>query len=100
MHHAWQEPDAHARRPFDRIADHIFMPFASSVTDADARLAPRAGGNLLDDVLALVPDEWLGERPDAERRAYRSYLDARLDARPTWVGFAERARQEAQRDAA
>ncbi|HET6381626.1 MAG TPA: HipA family kinase [candidate division Zixibacteria bacterium] len=100
VHHAWQEPDAHARRPFDRIVDHIFMPFASSLTDADARLAPRVEGSLLDEVLTLPPDEWLGERPDAERRAYRSYLEARLEARPTWVAFAERARQEAQRNAA
>src|SRR5919106_2162924 len=41
VHHAWTDPDAHARRPFDRIAEHVLLPFAASITDADRRLAGR-----------------------------------------------------------
>ncbi|HEX6127822.1 MAG TPA: HipA family kinase [Candidatus Limnocylindria bacterium] len=104
VHHTWQEPDAHARRPFDLIENHILLPFAGSIVEADARLAARIGEPQLDEVLATVPDEWLNDAqlggPDAERRAYRSYLMARLEARPTWVGRAEDAREEAQRGAA
>lgn len=95
VHHAWSEPDAHARRPFERIADHVLLPFASSMTDADARLAPRLDGAALDRILAEIPDAWLGE--GESRDAYRSYLLTRLEARPTWVGFAESAREETQR---
>jgi hypothetical protein len=104
IHHSWVEPDAHARRPFDLIAEHILVPFASSIPDADARLAPRLEESALDGILAAIPADWLTDPglggPDAERRAYRSYLLARLEARPTWVERAERARREAQRDAA
>jgi hypothetical protein len=103
IHHAWQEPDAHARRPFERIADHILLPFAGSLADADARLAARLDPAALDGILAAIPDDWLRDAlhggPDAERRAYRSYLLTRLEARPTWVGFAEQARREVQRGA-
>ena len=97
VHHAWSDPDAHARRPFERIADHVLLPFASPIADADARLAPRLHAGLLDGVLAAIPDPWLGE--PAERAAYRSYLLTRLQARPTWVGFADAARHEVQRGA-
>jgi hypothetical protein len=104
IHHAWHEPHAHARRPFDLIAEHILLPFASSIADADARLAPRLTDAHLDEILAAIPDDWLTDEalggPDAERRAYRSYLLARMDARPAWAERAERARLEVQRRAA
>jgi hypothetical protein len=96
IHHSWQEPDEHARRPFDRIADHIFLPFAGALPEADARLAARLDPAMLDAVLALIPGEWL---KDGELELYRSYLTTRLEARPTWVAFAERARSEVQRGA-
>ena len=41
IHHAWRDPDAHARRPHaERLADHVLLPFASSIAAADERLAP------------------------------------------------------------
>ncbi len=97
IHHSWSEPDAHARRPFERIADHVLLPFASPIADADARLAPRVDEATLDAILAAIPDEWLGE--GESREAYRSYLLTRLEARATWVGFADAAREEVQRGA-
>lgn len=103
VHHAWTDPDEHAARPFERIADHVLLPFAGSIVDADARLAPRLTDTLLRDVLAAIPDGWLGDGrfggPDDEREAYRRYLAGRMAARPTWVAEAERARGEVQRDA-
>lgn len=96
IHHSWQEPDAHARRPFEPIRDHVLLPFAGSIAEADARLAPRLDGGVIDDVLAQIPAEWL---PDGELGRYRSYLATRLEARPTWVGFADAARAEVQRGA-
>src|ERR687886_2953244 len=41
LHHAGLDPIAHARRPFPAIAQHVLLPFAGSVAEADARLAPR-----------------------------------------------------------
>lgn len=100
VHHAWTDPDEHARRPFERISDHVFLPFAASITEADARLAARLDPPTLDTIIDAVPDEWLRDErfdgPAGERDAYRRYLATRLGARPTWVGEAERARHEAQ----
>lgn len=104
IQHSWTEPDAHARRPFERIGEHILLPFADSIKEADARLAPRLAGDEIGRIVGLIPDEWLRDpRFDAsaaERVAYRRYLEIRLEARATWVATAEAARHEAQRDVA
>jgi hypothetical protein len=103
VHHAWNEPDAHAARPFDRIGEHILLPFAASIAEADARLAPRIDASTIERIVAAIPDEWLHDArfggPDDERNAYRRYLAGRLEARPAWVAGAERMRIEVQRDA-
>jgi HipA-like protein len=103
VHHAWTDPEAHARRPFERIAEHVLLPFASSIREADTRLAARLSPTLLDHIIDAVPDEWLRDGrfdgPPAERDAYRRYLATRLEARAAWVEEAERARIEVQRAA-
>jgi hypothetical protein len=103
VHHAWTDPDEHARRPFGRIAEHVLLPFAGSVADADERLAARLDAGRLDAIVAAIPDAWLTdsrfEGPPGERDAYGRYLSLRLEARATWVGEADRARIEVQRGA-
>ena len=75
IHHTWRDPDAHARRPFEQVRDHVLLPFASSIVSADARLAPLIGGPVLEGLAAAIPDDWLPAEPglpdaDAHRRAY------------------------------
>jgi hypothetical protein len=101
VHHAWNEPDAHARRPFDRIGEHILLPFAGSIAEADTRLAPVLDRRTLDTIVDAIPEAWLNDGrfawPSDERDAYRRYLAIRLEARPAWVDGAEAARLEVQR---
>jgi hypothetical protein len=103
VHHAWTDPDEHARRPFERIADHVLLPFAGSIADADARLVPRVDAPTIDRVVDEIPDAWLEDGrfggAGEERDAYRRYLANRLAARSTWVAEADRARIEVQRGA-
>lgn len=103
VHHAWTDPAEHARRPFERIADHVLLPFAGSIAEADARLGGRVDSALIDRVVDDIPGAWLEDPrfggPAEERDAYRGYLATRLEARPTWVAEAERARIEVQRGA-
>ena len=103
VHHAWTDPDEHARRAFGRITEHVLLPFASSIVDADGRLSGRLDRGTLDAIVDAIPDDWLTDDrfdgPAGERDAYRRYLAVRLDARAAWVGEAERARIEVQRGA-
>ena len=97
IHHRWQDPDAHARRPFIQVRDHVLLPFAGSIADADARLAPKLDRTVLEAMAASIPDDWLPAEaglpdPDAHRRAYVDYLVTRLGARRAFVEEADRGR--------
>jgi hypothetical protein len=71
-----------ARRPVGRlpITEHVLLPFAGSIVDADARLAGRVDATVAH-ALAVVPDAFLGDNPDARRAAYVDHFAARLATR-------------------
>jgi hypothetical protein len=88
-HHAPDGPTADAEAPFVQIAEHVLLPYASSVADADARLAPLVTRDLLDRIAADVPAVWLdGE----DRGMYVDYLARRLASPRRFAEEAERAR--------
>jgi hypothetical protein len=100
IHHTWRDPEAHARRPFERIADHVLLPFASSLADADARLAPLVDRAAVAAIVEQLPDDWLPADAFAgdaatQRERYVDYLDRRLTAPRPFVDDAERARAAA-----
>jgi hypothetical protein len=88
------------RRPFPPIRDHVLLPVAGSIADADARLAPRLDRARLEEVVARVPDAWLADQPEppdppARRAAYVGHLARRLAGPRPWVAEAEEARRAA-----
>ena len=101
IHHTWRDPEAHARRPHaERLADHVLLPYASSIGAADERLAPLVTTALLEDLVAALPDDWLARDPvigdsAAQRRAYVAYLGRRLEAPRPFVEPAEALRRGA-----
>lgn len=100
VHHRWADPDAHARRPFERVADHVLLPLAGSVAAADERLAELVTEPLLETLVRDLPDDWLPVDPviggaDAQRQAYVRYLSRRLETPRPFVEDAERARAAA-----
>jgi hypothetical protein len=98
FHHTWrtdQRADtASASRGYD-ASEHALAGLGADVDAADALLAGRLGLDLLRQVVAQVPDEWLLDPPAAEpgepagpsaaRAAYVRWLSARLDARERWL---------------
>jgi hypothetical protein len=99
IHFTWRDPAEHARRPFPKIADHVLLPYASSIAAADARLSPLVTRELLERTVAAVPDAWLlggagtMDRPEHHRQAYVDYLLARLASPRRFVEDADRARR-------
>ena len=80
-HHNWPGAEASAARPYD-ISDHTLAPFEPDVAAAAAELAPLVTEELLAEVTAEIPEQWLAdepgfERPDDLRRAYARPLLAR-----------------------
>jgi hypothetical protein len=98
VHHAWDDPVEHSRRPFAAIREHVLLPAAGPIVEADRRLAERVTPALLEEVVAAVPDAWLGDRTpfeslEEERRAYVDYLRRRLEPPRRFVDEAEDARR-------
>ena len=85
--------DARADDEFGRIGEHVLLPGASALRDADAAAAARLTPAALQDIVALVPDGWLThDGAEAERRAYAAYLIARVQGPRSFVEEAIRAR--------
>jgi hypothetical protein len=101
IHHTWRDADRHARQPFERSRDHILLPDADSITEADERLAPQLTTEVLESIVELVPEAWLADdalsrrairTPAEQRRAYVRYLTTRLEAPRAFAAEAEHAR--------
>ena len=85
FHHAWSS-DAHltrSRARFPQIKDHVLLPFASAIAEADATLSARLTADVIHNIVSLIPDSWLNEsifsHPDEHRAAYAAYLLNRLE---------------------
>ncbi|OKJ42814.1 hypothetical protein AMK22_07705 [Streptomyces sp. CB01580] len=77
-HHNWPGAQASAAKPYD-ASDHALAPFAPDIAAAAAELAPLVTEELLTEVTAEIPDEWLVDEPgfdstDELRRAYVAAL--------------------------
>lgn len=96
-HHRWQDPAAQGRRPFPAIKDHVLLPAAGSLVEADARMASWLDESVLWGIIAGVPDEWLptdaatGDA-SAQREAYMAYFTSRLQAPRPFIEEGERLR--------
>ncbi|MEU6096728.1 HipA family kinase [Streptomyces sp. NPDC047079] len=80
-HHNWPAAEASAARHYD-ASEHALAPFAPDLAGAAAALVPLVTEEMLAEVTAEIPDEWLTgepgfETPDALRRAYARPLLAR-----------------------
>lgn len=90
FHHSWDDYLARSRTSFPLIKDHVMLPFARTLAQADGALRPQITPDLLREVVSWVPEDWLMvdapfADPDAHRAAYVDYLLGRLDAAPLFV---------------
>ena len=80
--HAWGSVEAAAERDYD-ASDHVLAPFAPDVAAAEEELADRVTEELLREVVAEVPEEWLVDEPgfdspDQVRQAHVAVLRRRV----------------------
>src|SRR6476660_9439494 len=61
FHHSWTGMDQRSKDPFPLIKEHILLPFASALETADQTMTATITQNVIEQVIALVPDEWLKE---------------------------------------
>ena len=89
FHHAEDVSAEHARGRFEAVRDHVLLPYASSIADADERLVGRVERHAVERIVAEVPAEWLGA---GGGDVYVDYLSRRLETPRGFVEEAESAR--------
>lgn len=94
FHHSpgWANDAARARDPFAPIKSHVLLHLASRMQQEDEHLASLLTPDVIGDIVALVPDDWLGADAAGERDAYRRYFIDRLAAPRPFVTEAADAR--------
>ena len=97
FHHAWTDMDQRSKDPFALIKEHILLPFANSLEEADRAMTAVISEEVIRGIVDLVPDDWMkGNSPFStvaeNRRAYVDYLTRRLDEPRNFVEEAIRAR--------
>ena len=96
FHHNWQSRETMAGSRFAAIRDHVLLPWASRIEDADRRLRPQLEEALFARIAGEIPDDWLaaepGETPDDRRAGYVEYLTRRLASASSFVEEAVHAR--------
>ncbi|MCW2753236.1 MAG: hypothetical protein JWQ32_647 [Marmoricola sp.] len=90
FHHAWAggitDPARFAQQPW-AVEGHVMAGYVDALVPVSDGLADLVTEEVLERVVARVPDEWLvgPVGPDDLRAAYRSFLRARLDGSRAWL---------------
>ena len=98
FHHAWENWQQQAIRPFTLVKDHVLLPQAGDLHAADARLRSKLTVPLIRNIVENVPEAWM--KPDSpfatvteHREAYMKFLELRLANASVFIKEAEYARQ-------
>jgi hypothetical protein len=89
FHHDWKDTAQQARGRFAPIRDHVLLPWADRIEQADREARERLHTDVFAGILDLVPDTWLA----ASRADYVDYFVQRLESRE-FVEEALRAREQ------
>lgn len=81
---------ARSRGAFAQIKDHVLLALASELEAVDAPLSAMLTPEVIAEVVAMIPEEWLDE--PGHRRVYQTWLEQRLEAPRAWAEEAIRAR--------
>jgi hypothetical protein len=89
FHHDWRDIERKAGTPFAAIREHVLLPWANALEEVDETLRSRLSEPLFREILDQVPEDWLIA---GSRDGYVDFLSRRLDAAPSFVEEAQRAR--------
>ena len=91
FHHAPENWEEQAARPFTAIKDHVLLPQADRLEEAEAQLKPLITDELLQHLAGLIPHDWLD--PVVPRELYIAFLEKRLQHSELFLNQAIHARK-------
>jgi len=98
FHHTGQPWQDHAKRPFVQVKDHVLLPQASELELVDAEFRALLTPERIQEIVSLVPDEWLTDAssdlsPAERRKVYVQFLTTRIATSDVFVNEAQHARK-------
>lgn len=98
FHHSWENIDKYAVSPFKQIKDHVLLPFADDLEQADKDLKKILTEDKIREIVGLIPDDWLtwkneDETFDDVRNTYARFLISRINNSDVFVKEARHARK-------
>jgi len=98
FHHSMQNWEEQALRPFSLVKDHVLLPYASKLREADEKFKAILSDGRIEEIVALIPDEWLNrdgafESVAQHRKVYADFLITRLKHSENFINEAQHARQ-------
>ncbi|PZR22030.1 MAG: aminotransferase class I and II [Citrobacter freundii] len=98
FHHSWSNCKEQAVRPFAQVKDHVLLPRATQLKEADEQMKAILTPEKIRSIVAIVPDEWLtAEHPDSSateiREVYEQFLITRISSSEIFVKEAQYARE-------
>jgi len=98
FHHSWNNWKEQAEKPFFLVKDHVLLPQANELDEADTTFKEILTKELIENIVATVPGEWLkGETTfhsvEEHRQAYVDFLVTRIAHSEIFVNEAKHARE-------
>lgn len=91
FHHSWDNWEEQSTKPFIQIKEHVLLPVASMVEEADTFMRSRFNKEIIERVVSLIPSSWLKENEEAS--VYTRFLMNRLAHADIFVNEINNARQ-------
>ncbi|MGY6559450.1 MAG: HipA family kinase [Nitritalea sp.] len=97
FHHNWEHWEKQAISPFPLIKDHVLLPKATHLSEVNALFKTVLTAEKLEQLVALIPDEWILASRDVEtaeegRAIYAAYFIRRLKHSENFIKGAQDAR--------
>lgn len=100
FHHNWDTWAEQAIKPFAPIRNHVLLPQAEQLDQADEKMKKILSSDILRSITDLIPDSWLMHKdseqsPAALRDVYFQFLNTRIQHSSIFVNEAKNARESA-----
>lgn len=97
FHHSWQNWEEQAKRPFVQVKDHVLLPWASLLEEADEEFRKIFTSERIRSIVELIPEEWLTsgsftESASEVKDIYAKFLEIRIANSDIFVKESQHAR--------
>jgi hypothetical protein len=97
--HHWESFEKKALEPFIQIKDHVLLPWAGQLENADRDFHERLSNERIESIVSMIPEGWLINDDDLsqtaadKRKIYSRFLQTRFESSAIFVKEAIHARE-------